>query len=95
MPVRTLASAALGGALLSGDIVLLVLFLNPEISLWGESRAWLLFFPYLLAGTSVFLLLSLLGAAFRFWPAALRPRVEGLPWFTSLSFLALVGNLLG
>lgn len=92
MAVRILASAVLGAALLSGDIVLLVLFLNPEISAWGEARTWLLFLPYLLGGTAVFLVLSLLGATFRFWPAALRPRVEGLPWFTSLSFLALVAT---
>jgi predicted AlkP superfamily phosphohydrolase/phosphomutase len=88
---RVLTSAALASSLFAADIVLLTLFLNPEVLAVHEARALALdlFLPYALAGSLALWATTLLGALVRFWPRALRPRVEGLPWFTSLTFLAV------
>src|SRR5579862_3011288 len=89
---RLLASASLAAALLATDILLLVLFLNPDLGVARELPALLadLFAPYALALTFVLSGVALLGATVRFWPRALRPRVEGLPFFTSLTSLAIL-----
>jgi predicted AlkP superfamily phosphohydrolase/phosphomutase len=88
---RTLGSAALASSLLASDLVLLTLFLNPDVSPRHEAPALLLvlFFPYALSGTVIFLLGACLGAMFRWWPRSARPPIEGLPWFTSLTFFAI------
>jgi predicted AlkP superfamily phosphohydrolase/phosphomutase len=92
MVIRTLASAALAASVLAADVVLLALFLNPDARLGRDGIALLLvlFVPYAAAGTFAFFALALLGAAFRGWPRAPRPPIEGLPWLTSLLLLALV-----
>jgi predicted AlkP superfamily phosphohydrolase/phosphomutase len=93
---RTPASAALAGALLAANLVALTLYLNPERTLSGDPVPLLvgLFLPYALAFGAVFSLLALLGNAFRWWPRAYGPMVEGYPWAFSLSFLAVLGTVL-
>lgn len=91
MSGRILLSPVLAASLLAADLVLLTLFLNPGLDLRHEASALLrdLFLPYLVVGTAAFLLAGLLGTALRWWPRAPRPPVEGLPWFASLTLLAL------
>jgi predicted AlkP superfamily phosphohydrolase/phosphomutase len=88
---RTLLSAFLASAFLAGDLVALTLLLNPGARLLHDSGALALslFVPYSVAGGAVFSLIALalmsLGR-----PRMKRPPVEGLPWFASLSLVALV-----
>src|SRR5262245_61401234 len=91
MIARSAASAVLASSLLAADLVLLTLFLNPAATLRRAGLALLvsLFLPYLVLGALVFMALALLGAVLRGGPRAPRPPVEGLPWFSSLAFLAL------
>ena len=89
--LRATASAALAGSFLAADVVLLTLFLNPGATLRRDGLGLLvsMFLPYLAMATGGLGLLALLGAAVRGWPQAPRPPIEGLPWFTTLTFLAL------
>jgi len=91
MILRTVASAAVAATILAADVVLLILFLNPEATLRHDGAALLLsiFLPYLVLATAGFALVALTGAAFRGWPRGTRPPLPGLPWFASLTFLAL------
>jgi predicted AlkP superfamily phosphohydrolase/phosphomutase len=91
---RTAASAAVAASLLAADLVLLTLFLNPGATLRRDGLGLLLslFLPYLALVTAAFCVLALLGAAVRGWPRAPRPPVEGLPWFTTLTFLSLAAS---
>jgi predicted AlkP superfamily phosphohydrolase/phosphomutase len=79
-------------AILAGDVVLLTLFLNPDVTLVADGPALVLclFLPYLAAGTLALWLLALLVAALPPIPRVPRPPVEGMPWFTILA-LAAVG----
>lgn len=88
---RTLASAALAGLLFALDFVVLVLFLNPDFSLGRDGLAVLtcLLLPYWAIGFSGLAVLALLGLLAR-PPRRPRSIVEGLPFFASLSFLALL-----
>lgn len=90
MLLRTLASAALAASVLAADVVLLTLFLNPDVSLGRDAGGLLLalFLPWLAVGTAALFLLSLLGAAVRFWPQA-RPPWPRLPWLTSLALASV------
>jgi len=92
MPLRTLASAALAAGILAADLVALTLFLNPGASLRRDAGGLLLafFLPWVAALTPALFLLTLLGAAFRFWPRARAPWPR-LPWFTSLALAAVAG----
>jgi predicted AlkP superfamily phosphohydrolase/phosphomutase len=74
--------------------VLLTLFLNPGATLRRDGVGLLLslFLPYLLLGTAAGVALALLGAAVRGWPRAPRPPIEGLPWYTTLTFLSLLAS---
>jgi predicted AlkP superfamily phosphohydrolase/phosphomutase len=94
MLARSAASAALAASLLAADLVLLTLFLNPEATLRRDGLGLLLslFLPYLVLGTAAFTVLALLGAVVRGWPRAPRPPIEGLPGFTTLTFLALAAS---
>ncbi|HET7293100.1 MAG TPA: alkaline phosphatase family protein [Vicinamibacteria bacterium] len=82
---RLLASAAIAGALLAADIVLLVLYLAPEARLRTEAPALLLtmWLPYAAAATLGFLALGLPLA----WlgPSVARPPVPGMPFFTTFA----------
>ncbi len=91
---RMPASAALAGALFAANLVVLVLYLNPESTPTADAIPLLvgLFLPYALALGAVFSFLALLGNAFRWWPRAFGPMVEGFPWAFSLSFLAVLGT---
>jgi predicted AlkP superfamily phosphohydrolase/phosphomutase len=88
---RVLKSAALAGALVGGDVVLLTLFLNPHLSLRHEALALAvsLFLPYSVTAALGLWALALLAAAFRGWPASPHPPLPALPWFTSLTVAAL------
>ena len=88
---RCLHSAFLAASVLAADVVLLTLFLNPEVSPFAEAPALLvsLFLPYCLAGGVAFSLLALLASGLRFWPQEARSPIERLPWFTALSLLAV------
>jgi predicted AlkP superfamily phosphohydrolase/phosphomutase len=93
---RTPASAALAGALLAANLVALTLYLNPERTPSEDTVPLIfgLFLPYAVAFGAVFALLAFLGNAFRWWPRAFGPMVEGYPWAFSLSFLAVLGTVL-
>jgi hypothetical protein len=86
---RTVQSASLAASALAGNVVALVLFLNPELTLSREAPALVLalFLPYVLAAAAVLLLVALLGGLLRF-PFSARPPLPSVPWFTSLAFLA-------
>ncbi len=88
---RTLLSAVLASSILAADVVLLVLYLNPDVALRAEAEALaaVVFLPYAAAGALAFALLAPLDLWFRGRPQPFRPPVEGLPWFTSFSFLAI------
>jgi predicted AlkP superfamily phosphohydrolase/phosphomutase len=90
---RTIASAAVAAAILAADLVLLTLFLNPEASLGRDGPALLLslFLPYVLLATAGFTLAALAGTGFRGWSRPPRPLLPGLPWFGTLTLLALSG----
>jgi predicted AlkP superfamily phosphohydrolase/phosphomutase len=92
MILRILGSAAIAGALLAFDIVLLTLFLNPQVTLRKDGPALLLalFLPYTVASALGLWALALLGALVRGWPQTLRPPIPGLPWFTTLTTVALI-----
>ncbi|MBI3932218.1 MAG: alkaline phosphatase family protein [Acidobacteria bacterium] len=94
MAARLLLSSALAAAIFAADVVLLTLFLNPAVRPPEEAPALLaaLFAPYALAGTVALWTLALLAAALRGWPRAPRPPVEGLPFFATLSFLAITAS---
>lgn len=90
MMPRTLASAAAAALVFALDFVVLVLYLNPTASLARDGLAVLayLLVPYwavAFAGLAALALLGLLGRP----PRRPRPIVEGLPFFVSLTFLAL------
>lgn len=94
----------MAAALLAGDVVLLTLFLNPDVMLAADGPALFLclFLPYFLGGTVALWLLAVLVAVLPPMPRVLRPPVEGLPWFTILTLAAVAAaavlfwsNLLG
>src|SRR5687768_9181742 len=91
---RILGSAAIAGALLAFDIVLLTLFLNPQVTLRKDGVALLLalFLPYTVASALGLWVLALLGALVRGWPQTFRPPLPGLPWFTTLTTVALIAS---
>jgi len=88
--LRILGSVALAAALFAADVVLLILYLNPEVRLVEELPALVvaIFLPYAAAATVFLFLAALAGAVVRWWPAAARPPIESLPWFTTMSLLA-------
>src|SRR5262245_49833337 len=88
-----MGSAALSAAVLAGEIVLLVLYLNPRVSPCREAPFLLqsLFVPYFFAAAAVFLAIALLGTLLR-WPRAPRPPLEYVPWFTTLALLAVTAG---
>src|SRR5258706_14528742 len=81
---RPLRSAAVASSLLAANLVVLTLYLNPDLTLRGEARALFLclFLPYLLLGMAALLVLALIQTLFRFWtrPA---PLVPGWWWLGS------------
>ncbi len=91
VPRRSFASAGLAAAVYGAEVVLLVLFLNPEVSALAEWSALLrVFAAYVLPGTLLLALVALLASALRWWSPQLRPALPALPWFTSLALLALL-----
>src|SRR5258706_8998089 len=81
---RPLRSAAVASSPLAANLVVLTLYLNPDLRLRGEARALFLclFLPYLLLGTAVLLLLALVPTLFRFWSRP-PPLLPGWPWLGS------------
>src|SRR6266581_3194014 len=90
---RTVRSAAVASWLVAANLVVLTLYLNPEVTLLGEATALFLslFLPYALLGTSAFLVFTLFHAAFRFGP---RPGslLRGWPWLGSFLSLAVTAT---
>lgn len=90
MLARILGSASVAAVLLASDLVLLALFLNPEVALRREAPSLFvsLFVPYVVGGTLLFTLLALLiGAAGA--PRVARPPLPSWPWFTALACTAV------
>ena len=77
----------MAACLLAADLALLTLYLNPEASLrrGGYGLLIAIVAPYALVGTLLLAAIALLASAWG-WPRAQHPPLEGLPWFTSLSF---------
>ena len=90
MLARLLGSAAVAASLLASDLVLLALYLNPEVALRREGLALFvsLLAPYTVAGTLVFTALALAGTAWGVPPVA-RPPLPSWPFFTALACLAV------
>src|SRR6266511_3342797 len=90
---RTVRSAAVASWLLAANLVVLTLYLHPEVTLLGEATALFLslFLPYALLGTAAFLVFTLFHAAFRFGP---RPGslLRGWPWLGSFLSLAVTAT---
>jgi predicted AlkP superfamily phosphohydrolase/phosphomutase len=84
---RSLRSAAIAASLFAADIVLLVLYLNPRVTLRADAGALglALFLPYTIAGTLGFFSAALLTRAVFGWPRAPRPPLHNLPWFTAMT----------
>src|SRR5688572_20939178 len=95
MPWRILGSAALAGQLLAGDIVILALYLNPQVTLRkdGLSLLVVLFLPYAVVTTLALWGLALVFALARGWPSALRSRIPGLPWLGTLVGTSLAAGV--
>lgn len=87
---RSFRSAAYAASLLAADVVLLVLYLNPRVTLRGDGGTLflVLFLPYLLAVTLAFWSAALLTRAVFGWPKTPRPPLHNLPWFTAMSTAA-------
>jgi predicted AlkP superfamily pyrophosphatase or phosphodiesterase len=87
----SLRSAAIAAALFAADLVLLVLFLNPSVTLRKDAAALALsiFLPYATLGTLALWSLALLAAVLIGWPRGPRPPIPGLPWFTSMSVIGV------
>ena len=77
----------MAGSLLAANLVVLTLYLNPERTLSADALPLFvgLFLPYAVGLFLVFAALALVGNAFRWWPRAFGPMVEGYPWLFSLS----------
>ena len=90
---RSLRSAAIAAALFAADLVLLVLFLNPSVTLRKDAGALFvsIFLPYAITGTLALWSLALLTAVVIGWPRGPRPPIPGLPWFTSMSIVSCIG----
>src|SRR5260221_10925817 len=90
---RPLRSAAVASSLLAANLVVLTLYLNPDLRLRGEARALFLclFLPYLLLGTAVLLLLALVPTLFRFWSRP-PPLLPGWPWLGSFLLVEAASN---
>jgi len=94
--LRTWAAAGLAALLLSADIVLLTLFLNPEVTLRGDGLALLtaLLLPWtLLAMPGLWVVIALSRAVPR-WPLTVRPPLEALPGLATAA-LAAIGAAAG
>jgi hypothetical protein len=89
MLARTLASAAISASLFAGDVVILTLFLNPNAAPRHEALSLLvsLFLPYAACAAVGLFLLALM--AVLLGPQIAKPPIEGLPWFTALTFTAV------
>ncbi len=90
MLARLLGSAAVAACLLASDLILLALYLNPEVALRREALSLFvsLFAPYTVAVTLVFTALALAGAAVGL-PRVARLPLPSWPWFTALTCLAV------
>jgi predicted AlkP superfamily phosphohydrolase/phosphomutase len=90
MVSRTLRSAFLASSLLAADIVILVLYLNPEARLARDGAGLLesLFVPYTLAGGAAFFAIAF-AAGLSGWSPVGRPPFPRLPWVTTLAVAAL------
>ncbi len=91
MPWRVLRSAAVAGLLLAGEIVTLVLYLNPQVTLRLDGAALLfaLFLPYAVLATVALWVLASAVALIRGWPQPHRPPLPALPWFATLAAATL------
>lgn len=89
-----LLSAALAAALLAADVVLLTLYLNPDVALGRELGSLLLalFLPYWFGGTLALLALAVLLGLVRVWPQALRPPIAALPSFTTFALVVVAAS---
>src|SRR5258708_3688338 len=89
--LRAGAVAGLAALLLASDLVLLTLFLNPEVTLRGD--AWALLTSLLLPWTAIALpglwLVVAASSALPGWPRAARPPLEALPGVTTATLLAI------
>ena len=86
----TLASAALAAGVLSADLVLLVLYLNPGRSLSSDlgALATNLFAPWALLAFLAFAGVAVLGRTLGLGPRGFHPPLPDLPWFTTLMLVA-------
>ena len=89
--LRTWAAAALAALLFSADIVLLTLFLNPEVTLRGDGLALLtaLLLPWTLLAMPGLWVVIVLSRAVPRWPLTVRPPLEALPGLATAALAAI------
>jgi predicted AlkP superfamily phosphohydrolase/phosphomutase len=89
--LRTWAAAALAALLLAADVVLLTLFLNPEVTLRGDAPALLtaLLLPWTALALPGLWVVIVLSRALPGWPVAVRPPLEALPGVTTAALAAI------
>ena len=89
--LRAGVAAGLAAVLLAADLVLLTLFLNPEVTLRGD--AWALLASLLLPWAAMALpglwLVVAVSGALPGWPRAARPPLEALPGLTTAALVAV------
>ena len=90
-PWRRLAAAGLAAVLLAADLVLLTLFLNPEVTLRSDAAALVLalLLPWTaMAAPGLWLMVAVSGAL-PGWPRAARPPLETLPGLTTAALVSV------
>jgi predicted AlkP superfamily phosphohydrolase/phosphomutase len=89
--LRTWAAAALAALLLAADVVLLTLFLNPEVTLRRDGLALLgsLVLPWAALATPLLWAAIALSRAIPRWPLTVRPPLEPLPGLTTAALVAI------
>jgi predicted AlkP superfamily phosphohydrolase/phosphomutase len=92
MPLlRAWAAAGLAALLLAGDLVLLTLFLNPEVTLRrdGIALATALLLPWTAMALPGLWILVAVSSALPGWPRAARPPLEAMPGLTTAALFAI------
>jgi predicted AlkP superfamily phosphohydrolase/phosphomutase len=89
--LRTWAAAALAALLLAADIVLLTLYLNPEVTLRADAASLLtaLLLPWAALSLPGLWIVIALSRAMPRWPLTVRPPLEALPGLTTAALVAI------
>src|SRR5215470_11471652 len=89
--VRAWIPAGLAALILASDLVLLTLFMNPEVTLRHDAPALLaaLLLPWTAMAAAGLWVIVLISSALPGWPRAARPPLESVPGLTSAALVAV------